>query len=72
MPNCTICQRPLNQPADPLSPDCGGDCWGCISAIEAEGMGIPLEAYRRDPSASYAEFLKRSAAEPSSNPRPKP
>lgn len=34
--NCQICNRVLNNPADPLSQDCGGDCWGCIGKIEAE------------------------------------
>jgi hypothetical protein len=34
--NCQICNRPLNNPNDPLSLDCGGDCWGCIGEIEAE------------------------------------
>lgn len=35
---CGICGRLLDQPGDPLSTDCGGDCWGCIGEIEA-GMG---------------------------------
>ena len=35
---CTICRCLLDNPADPLSGNCGGDCWGCIGAIEA-GMG---------------------------------
>ncbi len=33
---CQICRRKLAQNDDPLSIDCGGDCWGCIGAIEAE------------------------------------
>ena len=33
---CGICGRQLDQPADPLSVDCGGDCWGCIGEIEAD------------------------------------
>ena len=28
-------QRLLDSPADPLSGNCGGDCWGCVGAIEA-------------------------------------
>ena len=32
---CQICKRPLGVEADPLSSDCGGDCWGCIGSIEA-------------------------------------
>jgi hypothetical protein len=30
---CGICGRPLDQPDDPLSDDCGGDCWGCVGEI---------------------------------------
>lgn len=33
---CLICGRLLGNPADPLSGDCGGDCWGCVGVIEAE------------------------------------
>lgn len=33
---CGICGRQLDQPGDPLSIDCGGDCWGCIGEIEAD------------------------------------
>lgn len=36
-PRCTLCGRPLDVATDPLSTDCGGDCWGCMGAIEAEG-----------------------------------
>ncbi len=32
---CSICGRPLGIKLDPLSDDCGGDCWGCIGDIEA-------------------------------------
>lgn len=38
---CGICGRQLDQPADPLSGDCGDDCWGCIGEIEAD-MGDPV------------------------------
>lgn len=39
---CRICARPLNRPDDPLSVDCGGDCWGCIGEAEyASGIGEP-------------------------------
>ncbi len=33
---CSICGRKLDQKDDPLSVDCGGDCWGCIGEIEAD------------------------------------
>jgi len=46
---CGICQRKLNQSDDPLSIDCGGDCWGCIGEIEAEtGDATALEKVRRE------------------------
>ena len=37
--NCSICGRKLDQENDPLSDDCGGDCWGCIGEIEADMGG---------------------------------
>lgn len=33
---CTICGRELNVDSDPLSVDCGGDCWGCVGEVEAD------------------------------------
>jgi hypothetical protein len=33
---CGICGRKLDQKDDPLSLDCGGDCWSCIGEIEAD------------------------------------
>jgi hypothetical protein len=38
---CGICGRLLDQPNDPLSHDCGGDCWGCVGEIE----GDPEDGY---------------------------
>lgn len=35
--HCGLCGRLLNNPSDPLSADCGGDCWGCVGEIEALG-----------------------------------
>lgn len=37
---CSICGRTLDSPSDPLSIDCGGDCWGCVGEAEAE-LGDP-------------------------------
>jgi hypothetical protein len=34
--HCQICGRILDKPADLLSENCGGDCWGCIGEIEAD------------------------------------
>ena len=36
MGHCSLCGRSLDNDADPLSVDCGGDCWGCVGAAEAE------------------------------------
>lgn len=33
---CAMCGRLLSRDDDPLSGDCGGDCWGCIGKIEAD------------------------------------
>lgn len=41
MANCSLCGRALASEGDPLSDDCGGDCWGRIGEIEAE-TGHPL------------------------------
>lgn len=34
---CGICGRVLDAPGSPLARDAGGDCWGCVGLIEAEG-----------------------------------
>lgn len=34
---CLMCGRRLDVPGDELSTDCGGDCWGCVGQIEADG-----------------------------------
>lgn len=31
---CTICRRRLDVASDPLSINCGGDCWGCVGPME--------------------------------------
>lgn len=38
---CLTCGRTLGGAGDPLSRDCGGDCWGCIGEIEAENGYAP-------------------------------
>lgn len=30
---CNICKRQLNNPDDPVSEDCGGDCLHCMATI---------------------------------------
>lgn len=32
---CATCKRELDVKGDPLSSDCGGDCWGCVGEAEA-------------------------------------
>jgi len=46
---CSICNRPLDVENDPLSADCGGDCWGCIGEIEADmGSQTSIEIVRKE------------------------
>jgi hypothetical protein len=46
---CRMCKRPLGVEADPLSGDCGGDCWGCIGSIEADmGWEPSVESVERE------------------------
>ena len=52
---CGICGRKLDQKDDPLSVDCGGDCWGCIGEIEADmGEESSLTQVRKE----FAEGLR--------------
>jgi len=39
--HCAICGRVLDVVDDPMSKDCGGNCWGCIAKIEADGGWEP-------------------------------
>lgn len=44
-----MCGRHLDVPDDRMSADCGGDCWGCIGRIEAEGgYGPSIEAVENE------------------------
>jgi hypothetical protein len=53
--NCGICGRTLENPADALSSDCSGDCWGCIGEVEADSEHEPsLETVK----AEYAAGLR--------------
>jgi hypothetical protein len=40
---CGLCDRILDVKGDPLSGDCGGDCWGCVGEIEADVRGDPTQ-----------------------------
>ena len=55
---CGICGRPLDQPDDPLSHDCGGDCWGCVGEIEG------------DPEFGYPPAIRQVQREIASGLRP--
>ncbi|WP_195758363.1 hypothetical protein [Kangiella sp. HZ709] len=49
---CQICGRKLNVHSDPLSDDCGGDCWGCIGEMEADmdceqTLEMVIEEYKK-------------------------
>jgi hypothetical protein len=51
---CGICHRELNKEDDPLSGDCGGDCWGCIGEMEADsGYEPSLEMVRQEFKDGY-------------------
>ncbi len=54
--NCHICNRELEAENDPLSIDCGGDCWGCIGEIEAEmGCESSIAQVRKEFSEGLRE-----------------
>lgn len=62
--NCKTCGRLLSQPDDPLSIDCGGDCWGCIGELEAE-LGNPDSIARVKDEA--AKGLRPNCVDPSAD-----
>lgn len=39
---CNLCNRELDQPGNPLSVNCGGDCLRCMNEVE-RGSGRPIE-----------------------------
>lgn len=52
---CQTCGRLLNVTADPLSADCGGDCWGCVGVLEAEGWQPSAEKVAVETAAGLRE-----------------
>lgn len=55
---CGICERILENPEDPLSSDCGGDCWGCVGEMEADsGYAPSLEQVRLEYAAGLRPNL---------------
>jgi hypothetical protein len=49
MERCKLCKRVLDDPDDPLSKDCGGDCLYCMATI-GEDLDC-INAVRRIPRA---------------------
>lgn len=68
MAACSICRRPLDVASDPLSRDCGGDCWGCIGALEysPDGGGWPKT------NAAVAAEIAQGLREPDGRAKPPP
>jgi hypothetical protein len=69
---CQICGRKLSVAEDPVSVDCGGDCWGCVGQIEADmdhgpsaervreeiGQGLRLaDGSPKDPGVTHGQPL---------------
>lgn len=44
--NCRICNVPLNQPDDPATKDCGGDCLSCMASVGDEQCQRELDEAR--------------------------
>ena len=66
---CGICGRPLDRPDDPLSRDCGGDCWGCIGEIEGDPEdGYPPNIRRVQPEIALGLRPPFSRSRPASSP----
>jgi len=46
---CGMYGRSLGQQSDPLSGDCGGDCWGCVGEVESDmGCDPSVQSVRRE------------------------
>lgn len=58
---CNICGRKLDVSADLLSADCGGDCWGCVGAME---LGWPESTKR------FAEEIRAGLRKPDGAAKP--
>ena len=56
---CRLCGRAIDMPDDPLSRDCGGDCWGCIGSMEAD------EGYQ--PSVDQVDLERQSGLRPTTS-----
>ena len=59
---CNTCGRLLDIGSDPLSADCGGDCWGCVGELEADGWQPSQEKVFREISEGWRN--------PDGSPRP--
>ena len=71
---CVTCGVQLDSPDDPLSGNCGGDCWGCIGMLEAEMGGeqslvmvkAEIEAGLRNPDFSPIPINVRKSSQETS------
>jgi len=51
---CVTCKQELDVEGNPLSSDCGGDCWGCVGETEAKGGYRPsVERYNEEVDGGY-------------------
>jgi len=64
--NCLTCGRVLDNPSDPLSVDCAGDCWGCIGELEAHMGYEPSLAQVRE---EFSRGLRPGWVDPAHNPQ---
>lgn len=56
---CATCRRELDVEGDPLSSDCGGDCWGCVGETEASLGYVPsIEKCNAEIDAGYRSGSK--------------
>lgn len=51
--NCSICKRLLNDPKDPTTQDCGGDCLRCMAEVGEDPDCIQAMAAVTDGDVRY-------------------
>lgn len=62
---CEFCGRTLESDSDPLSADCGGDCWGCVGDCEFYGgQGFPPSVRK------VREEIRLGLRKPDGTPKP--
>lgn len=55
--NCNLCKKELDNPLDPKSMDCGGDCLACVEEIEKDTLE------NSDPDGMFDPIVKRETQE---------